>query len=256
MVDEKTLVQILEQLGVIVKNLKPDVAKPELDYYDTPQTVISVATTTQPSPDVISNALAGTPGYQVEEIYPTLMRISPKITVINDGSATLFVISSPDGKDWSAEVTILVGEARTFYNVWELRLRSPTAGGIGPPTSGGVYRVTERDFWLAYTKGTSGGAITNRAAFTAQSLQPIAATPGFTQLPNIPVPDGFALVIRATVGNGAQVFLANSGANTAVVTARVTLNAGDSVKLFITNANLVFVAGSVAGQNVDILVEQ
>ena len=152
-----TLQQILSKLTDLVTILGT-APKPEDEYYDTPQTIINVPTPLQPnSPDTFS-VLPAAPGYQSENIYAALGRIAPKVTVINDGTATLFVISSPDGKTWSSENTILTGEARTLWNVWEIRLRSPLAGAIGPPTTGGVYRVTERDFWLAYSKLISSGA--------------------------------------------------------------------------------------------------
>ncbi|MBU1067047.1 hypothetical protein KKE60_04640, partial [Patescibacteria group bacterium] len=62
---------------------------------------------------------------------------------------------------------------------------------------------------------------------------------------------------RATVGNANNIYLANSALNLANAAQRITLAAGDSASLTITNANLVFVAGAGAGpNNVDILVEQ
>ena len=248
---------ILEKLTTLITSLGT-ITKPQEAYYDTPLTAIQVATPNQPnSPDTISNAAAvpPAPGYQLEYVYPTLQRISPKITVINDGSDTLFVISTPDGKNWSSEVTILTGEARTLWNVWALALRSPTAGIVTPP-SGGVYRVIERDFWLAYSKPAGGTA--NRPAFDAQVVNaPLAGA----FLPNIPVPNGFSLVVRANVNNAAaeQIFIGNSivNATTAGVPGnRDTLNAGDRAALFVTNANLVAVASTTGVGNVDILVEQ
>ena len=248
---------ILDQLTELVARLGTT-TKPQEAYYDTPITAITVATPLQPnSPDTISSptTVPPTPGYQLENVYPTLQRISPKITVINDGSDTLFVISTPDGKNWSSEVTILTGEARTFWNVWALALRSPTAGIVSPP-SGGVYRVLERDFWLAYSKPAGGTA--NRPAFNAQVVNaPLAGA----LLPNIPIPNGFALVVRANVNNAAaeQIFIGNSivNATTAGVPGnRITLEPGGRVSLFVTNANLVAVSSTTGAGNVDILVEQ
>ena len=99
-------------------------------------------------------------------------------------------------------------------------------------------------------------AIDNRNSFTAQVIS--APTTG-AQLPNISIPNGFALSARAHVDNKGQVFVANSLINAitpGVPGSRITLNAGDVIKLFLTNANIVFIAGSDLGQNVDILVEQ
>lgn len=98
-------------------------------------------------------------------------------------------------------------------------------------------------------------AVPNRPSFTAQIVN--ALTTG-TFLPNIPIPDGFALVVRAVIGNTGQIYVANSIANvtsSSIPGNRNTLNAGDAVKLYVTNANLVAVAGSSSGNNVDILVE-
>lgn len=265
-----TMQQILSKMTEMVTILGTD-PKPEEDYYDTPRTVITVGTLVQPnSPDQISNAttVPVTLGYQMEQIYATLQRIAPKITVINDGSDILFVITSPDGKSWSSEVTILIGEARTFWNVWEARLRSPTAGIIGTPNTGGVYRVTERDYWLAYTTpaGGAGTPVPNRAAFIAQSIIVpdlldhaldgldaviLAANPGIV-LP-IAVPSGFAIVIRANVNNVGAVYISALNATTAV--ARDTLNPGDAPKLFITNSSLIHIAVANINDIFDILVE-
>ena len=255
----ETFRQILVQLTEISKSIET-APRPENRYYNTPQTVIQVATPNPPAgvildPTVISNPVAGTPGYQVEGIYSQLERISPRVTVINDGTSTLYAITTSDGSNWSQESPILIGEARTLFNVWELRLRSPTAGSLTPSPTGGVYRVTEYDFWLAYSSAIAAASL-NRAAFTARSIQ-INNLPLTTQLPPITVPNGFALAVRATVGNATVIYLANSAANLAIPAQRITLAAGDTASLTITNANLVFVAGLGPGvNNVDILVEQ
>jgi len=225
-------------------------------YFSTDETAISIATPTKPSsPDTIADPLTGTPGYDRIRVFQVLDRNSPHLSVINDGTASLFVIVSHDGQIWSTdENPILVGEARLFHNVYELRLRSPVAGNVALFT-GGVYRATEYDYWLAYSNAVSSAAI-NRAAFTAQSITPIGIPGAGTQLPPIVMPNGFQLVIRATPGNAAVVYLANSGANTGIAANRITLAAGDTAKLQITNANLVWVASTVAATSVDILAEQ
>jgi len=255
----ETFREILVQLTEISKS--PGIApRLENEYYNTPQTVIQVATPNPPAgiildPAMISNPVTGTPGYQVEGIFTQLQRKSPRVTVINDGTSILYAITTSDSSTWSQEAPILIGEARTFFNVWELRLRSPTAGNLTLGT-GGIYRVTEYDFWLAYSSAIAAAAL-NRAAFTAPSVQPIANLPATTQLPAIAVPNGFDLVVRATVGNATVIYLADSAANLAIPANRITLNAGDTASLTITNANLVFVAGLGPGaNNVDILVEQ
>ncbi len=105
-------------------------------------------------------------------------------------------------------------------------------------------------------RGVAIVTINNRSSFTAQTVS--APTTG-AQLPNIPIPDGFAISVRANVDNTGEVFIANSLTNATTPGFpgnRVTLKAGDSLKIFLTNANIIFVAGSTTGQNVDIVVEQ
>lgn len=227
-------------------------------YYNTPQTVINNNTPSPPvgqTLDPDGSTVLGTPNYQFEQVHTTIQRNAPKIGVINDGTAIIYVISTQDAQTWSNESPILPGEARFFYNVWSLGLRSETSGVLALG-QGGIYRATEYDFWLAYSSAIIASTV-NRPAFAAQSVQPIANLPATTQLPAIVVPNGFTLIIRATVGNATVIYLANSAANLAIPANRITMNAGDISGLNITNANLVFVAGLGPGvNNVDILVEQ
>ena len=273
----ETLRQMLAALTEIAKNAGTTAPGQEIQYYNTPLTGIQVATPTQPnSPDVIANAITGTPGYQVESIYNTLHRISPKITVINDGSDTLFVITTSDSTNWSTEAAILVGEARTFFNVWELRIRSPAAG-VAATLTGGIYRVTEFEFWLAYSTNP------NRTQFTAQRLAVPFPAPGVTVTnlmitagtlaagATLSVPNGFALVVRSNVANAAGSFVYVAGSrppgvpanppvdavtNVGVAGTRATLAPGDVARLFVRNTDNVAILGSIAGLFVDILVEQ
>lgn len=239
-------------------------------YYVTEEVAIQVATPNPPTGQVIdsdriafdtlTNTFGPAPnGYQRERIHDVIKRNAPRATVINDGDVTIYVITSPNGRKWSPATPILPYEARTFFNVWELRLRCPVKGDLTTtPFHGGIYRVTEYDYWLSYSRlvTVAGAAVTvnvntlNRPNFIAQR---IAVDVIDSTLPNITVPDGFALSIIANVNNVGQIFLSRTDAT--VVIDRTTLAAGDVRSLFITNANLVHVAGSVAGQFVDIIVE-
>lgn len=101
------------------------------NYYDINNT-ISVAQATNPNdPDVVT--------YNREEVYVSLQRNAEYIIVSNDnpiGGAILYVIPSHTGKQgFSRERPIYPQEAKTFYNIYEIRLRSPI---IGSP-----YRITE-----------------------------------------------------------------------------------------------------------------
>lgn len=247
-------VEILAKLNEMLRGVAP---RQEIRYYNTPQTAILVAT---PNPAAGQALDPENPGYQAETVFNQLQRIAPQISVINDGNATLYVITTPDSANWSPEAAILVGEARRFYNVYELRLRSTVAGTVST-LQGGIYRVTEYEYSLAYTSTVT----FNRTAFIAQSvvlpdalnhaLDAVlnAANVGAT-LP-IAVPNGFALVVRSNVKNAGTLYVSASDATNAVL--RVTLNAGDTLKLFITSSSLVFVAlTNFATDRVDILVEQ
>jgi hypothetical protein len=96
----------------------------------------------------------------------------------------------------------------------------------------------------------------NRPTFVAKILDaPITGT----FLPDIPIPNGFSLTIRSTVSNPGQVYIANSIANaisSVIPGNRNILNTGDAIILYISNANLVAIAGSNIGNTVDIVVEQ
>ena len=98
------------------------------NYYDVADT-ITTAQTTDPHDEDNAN-------YDQERVFEALERNAEKITVSNDGSDTLFVIASHEGgQNFSRERPIYPGENKTFFNIYELRLRSPTQGL--------AYRATE-----------------------------------------------------------------------------------------------------------------
>lgn len=97
----------------------------------------------------------------------------------------------------------------------------------------------------------------NATAFTVSvSTVVTAGTP--VNLPSVAVPDGRALVVVSDATNDVKkvVYVATSSANTALATARVTLSPGNSVKLYVTNADLVWIDSNGNGQKVDVIVEQ
>lgn len=254
--EHKDIKKLLDKLTEIALHTFTS-PKKSIEYYNTGNRTIAVATPNPPAGTTISPS---DPGYNSELIYDSLIphRNSPRLTVINDGTdtitdKTIYVISSSDGSNWSAEVPLLIGEARSFYNVWELRLRSPTA--LVP------YRITEYDIWLPYSRPVTPG-IVNLNSFTARNIA--VPFPAGGLLPSITVPNGFALVVRANVTNANRIFIAgptpggNAVTNVGLAANRNTLNAGDAVRLFISNANLVAILDSVAAgvDTVDILVEQ
>lgn len=69
------------------------------------------------------------PVYNKERIFEDLERYADIVNVINSGTETLFVIISHGGRtNFSQEAPIFPGEVKTYYNVYELRLRSPEKG--------------------------------------------------------------------------------------------------------------------------------
>jgi len=92
--------------------------------------------------DTIDTALASDPNnfddaaYNRERIFVDKERLAERVLVSNDGTDTLFVVISHSSElSMSKEVPIYTGEIKTYYNVYEIRLRSPTAGT--------AYRVME-----------------------------------------------------------------------------------------------------------------
>lgn len=83
--------------------------------------------------------------YNRERIYVTTERNAEILTVKNDGVDTLYIVISHGNElSMTREVPLYPGEAKAYYNVYELRLRSPTAGT--------PYRVTEYSLCCEGTK--------------------------------------------------------------------------------------------------------
>ena len=115
---------------------KSDKARPEGDvnyikyrnYYDINGTITTAQATDPNDQDNVN--------YNQEQIFVSLERNAEKITVSNDGADTLFVIISHEGgQNFARERPIYSGENKTYFNVYELRLRSATQGL--------PYRITE-----------------------------------------------------------------------------------------------------------------
>lgn len=70
-------------------------------------------------------------GYTVVDVYTILGRRAPVIYLLNEGPGTIFSrftsVNSISGF-LSAEKPVFEGETAEFHNVWQLRLRTPTAG--------------------------------------------------------------------------------------------------------------------------------
>lgn len=118
---------MLDVLKNILSELSRLTPPPALDIpFNVSQTTVTVATPVKPQdPNVIANAAAGTPGYDIIHVYTVKKKLSNKIFLINDGPGTLFAVCSPDGQNFTGEGDILVHEFRAFTQVWGLWVRSP-----------------------------------------------------------------------------------------------------------------------------------
>lgn len=100
------------------------------NYYDISNSITTVQATDPNDPD---NA-----NYNQERIFESLERNAEKLWVANDAAAqgaTLFVIASHEGgQNFSRERPIYPQQAKVYYNIYEIRLRS---------TAQINYRVTE-----------------------------------------------------------------------------------------------------------------
>jgi hypothetical protein len=95
----------------------------------------------------------------------------------------------------------------------------------------------------------------NRSSWIPLALDPGPGVPA--QLSADPIPDGFALVIknRSTNVTGTVIFVSNSTINLSFPTARVELQVGESMSLYIDNMDLVFFQVSTVG-HIEVYVEQ
>lgn len=98
------------------------------NYYDIHSTITTAAAS---NPNDFDSRV-----YNVEKVYESLERYAEIIYVANDGTDNLYVIVSHGGRTrFSTEAPIYPGEIKRYFNIYEIRLRSPTAGL--------PYRVTE-----------------------------------------------------------------------------------------------------------------
>jgi len=111
------------------------------------------------------------------------------------------------------------------------------------------------DATTVYVIRTARGIVPNRSAWThGHKDVPIAGTA--VQLPNVKVPDGFALVLKAKVDNNSYIYYGNSKENAENSPPRCTLAPSESIALSVTNANLLWINAAVDGDGVEYIVEQ
>lgn len=92
--------------------------------FDSGLQILPNAVTTAPTPDNVNPVT----GYTRVVIYDILNRTSPELYFLNQGPGTIFLRMSKDGKMFSeSENVVFEGEVKTFYDVYELRIRTTTA---------------------------------------------------------------------------------------------------------------------------------
>jgi len=75
------------------------------------------------------------------------------------------------------------------------------------------------------------------------------------QLPDLLVPDGFALVVRALPDNTDNIYLGKTKAKAESATDQLTFSKGNGPTLEVKNANQVWVYAAVDGEGVDYWTE-
>lgn len=118
---------ICNELLEIKNSLKSYVNKehPEDGIYDSGLQTLIYAITSQPE---IDNTIPSNGGYKRDRVFENLGRMSPLIYVANYGPGAIYTISSHDGNSYTSnESVIYEGGIKVFYNVYELRTRSPIA---------------------------------------------------------------------------------------------------------------------------------
>lgn len=99
------------------------------------------------------------------------------------------------------------------------------------------------------------GILTNPDTWTHD--QKNVTSPGTpVQLAALPVPDGYALVVRAKSSNTGNIYQGNSKDTTADSAKRVTLAANDSTKLYVKKASEVWIDADTAGEGVEYWCEK
>ncbi len=143
--DMTPVIDILKQTNSLLGDIKRGAynkSVQRLDVYKNINT-IPVATATQPTFDQVTNGI--TAGYSREAIYESLRRNASRIVIRNQGPGDLYVIYSSAGTNefTTNESYIQEGDSEAFFNVYEARLRSPTANL--------QYDITETEIPVATT---------------------------------------------------------------------------------------------------------
>lgn len=164
---EKNLSKIISLLELLVKAAETELVP--LRYNSGLQT-LTTAVTTVPDPD---NTTPTNGGYTVIDVAIILERKSPELYFLNEGPGVIYVRVLKNKNDSSTnEDIVFEGETKTFYDVFELRIRSTS--------NNTKYRVTEyepfkqRDF--SYKTGLSYVSETNVAVVGVPNVENIVTS--------------------------------------------------------------------------------
>lgn len=186
-------------------------------------------------------------GYQRERVHDALkVRNAPRCTVINDGDTNIYVISSINGRKWMPETPILPYEARTFFNVWELRIRCPkegnqTAFNATGALKGGWYRVTEFDYWLSYSRIVTIGPPNVSINLTPQELSTLTNT--IQPASGVPILGAALIPLNTPTTFRVDVAMSNIGTFNAIVTN--SISGATSTVSFNASAGFLLAANGV-----------
>lgn len=195
------------------------------NYYDINNTITTAQTTDPNDQDNVN--------YNQEQVFVSLERNAEELIVSNDGNDTLFVIVSHEGgQNFARERPIYPGENKTYYNIYELRLRSPTQGL--------PYRVTEYPICCIdrETIPIQKALIHNQALpnantnFIVASLSPVNVPTTFRIQIGVSIAGTFNVII--TNGGNSQILTLNSTAGPALTAGAlyifdVLVDSGDTI---------------------------
>lgn len=97
----------------------------------------------------------------------------------------------------------------------------------------------------------------NRTSFTTKGIT-VSSAGTAVQGPNVEIPDGYSVVIKARDANTGDIKVAESQAKAQSATRDdyFVIKAGQAISLAIDNLNRVWVNSTVNGEGVDCIVEQ
>lgn len=103
--------------------------------------------------------------------------------------------------------------------------------------------------------GGGGGGVTNQPNLTTFRIT-IGATPATgVQGPSVAIPNGVAVLIRASLDNQGRIFVGGTQAEAEDQTTASELDPGDAIWYFVTNATAIWISGEFQDDNVRCTVE-